>query len=180
MFLMHNEKEMLLSNKRKLPTGVYTNEEFLLHVKYNRDMLHLIYHLAKSLPQYREKSRLDGDCLVINRTRYRVEDIHNLPADLVAYKAAEKSNDTHLVFAGELILYSNFHKSMFIINSQKFHSSEQWVQYQKALTFGDSFIANKILNSETPLKYKHLSYHINGLDQDKWQNEGYEVCFDRI
>ena len=79
----------------------------------------------KSLPQYREKSRLEGDRLVINGKCYGVDEILNLPPDLAAYRAAEKSNDTHIVFSSELSPYSNFHPSPFIVNGQKFHSHEQ-------------------------------------------------------
>ena len=53
--------------------------------------------------------------MVVNGLRYGADDIANLPMDLTAYRAAEKSNDTHLVFAGELRPYSNFHPSPFII-----------------------------------------------------------------
>ena len=41
-----------------------------------------------------------NDKLIINGKSYGVEDIPTLPPDLAAYKAAEKSNDTQLVFAG--------------------------------------------------------------------------------
>ena len=106
-----------------------------------------------------------------------MDDIPNLPQDLAAYKAAEKTNDTHLVFARDLSPYSNFHCSPFEINSQQFHSAEQWIQYQKALMFGDSYMANRILLADTPMECKQLSYKINGVDREKWQSDGYEVCF---
>ena len=104
----------------------------------------------------------------------------NLPPDLAAYKAAEKSNDSHLVFSGDLSPYSNLHRSPFTLNGQIFHSAEQWIQYQKALTFGDSFTANQILQTGTPMECKRLSYKINGVDNEKWKNEGYEVCYDGV
>ena len=106
-----------------------------------------------------------------------MDDIPNLPTDLATYKDAEKTNDTHLVFARDLSPYSNFHHSPFEINSQKFHSAEQWIQYQKALMFGDSYTANRILLADTPMECKQLSYKINGGDHEKWQSDGYEVCF---
>ena len=90
-----------------------------------------IYRLAKSIPHYHNKCRLSNDKLIINGIAYQIEDLSKLPADLAAYKAAEKSNDTHLVFAGELSPYSNFHHSPFVVKGQQFHSNEQWVQYQK-------------------------------------------------
>ena len=139
-----------------------------------------IYRLAKSIPHYRDKCGLSNDKLIISGTAYQIEDLSKLPADLTAYKAAEKSNDTHLVFAGELSPYSNFHHSPFVVNGQHFHSSEQWVQYQKEFTFGGSFTANQLLQCETPLECKELSYNINGVDRDKWMSVGYELCFNGI
>ena len=117
---------------------------------------------------------------MINGTTYKVEDIPNLPLDLAAYKAAEKSNDSHLVFSGDLSPYSNLHRRSFTLNGQIFHSAEQWIQYQKALMFGDSFTANQILQTETPMECKRLSYKINGVDRKKWRNEGYEICYDSV
>ena len=179
-FMKRDDKEALLSCKRKLPNGIYAYEEYPLHIKQNQDQLGLILKLAKTLPQYREKSRLERDILIIHGTRYSINDLANLPSELAAYQLVEKSNETHLVLAGELSPYSNFHPSSFIINGQCFHSSEQWVQYQKALTFGDNFMVNKILNSETAIECKCLSYQINSVDNDKWCNEGYEVCYNGI
>ena len=175
-----DDKEMFLSNKRTLPDGIYANEEFPIHIKQNRDRLRPILHLAKSLPQYREKSKMVSDKLIINGISYGIDDIHTLPPELAAYKAAEKLNETHLVFAGELSPYSNLHKSPFTINGQEFHSSEQWIQYQKALSFGDSYTANLILQSDSALDCKRLSYQIKGVDIEKWHNEGYDLCFDGV
>ena len=160
--------------------GIFANEEYPLHIKQNWDRLRPILRLAKSLLQYQDKCRLTGDCLVINGTTYKVGDIPNLPPDLVAHKAAEKSNESHIVFVGDLSPYSNLHRSPFTINGQMFHSAEQSIQYQKALTFGDSYTANQILQSKTPMECKKLSYKINGVDNEKWKNEGYEVCYDGV
>ena len=113
-----------------------------------------ILRLARSIPHYADKSKLIQDRLIINDMTYKVEDIPALPNDLVAHKAAEKSNNTHLVFTGDLSPYSNFHHSPFEINGQQFHSAEQWIQYQNALMFGDSYMANRILTAETPLECK--------------------------
>ena len=152
-FAKHDDKESFLSNKRQLPSGIFADEEFPLHMKCNQDHLRPIFHLAKSLPQYCGKCKMVNDKLIVNGTAYKVKERPNLPPDLSAYKAAEKSNDTHIVFAGDLSPYSNLHVSPFIVNGLHFHSSEQWIQYQKALTFGDSFTANLILQTETPMEF---------------------------
>ena len=95
------------------------------------------------MPQCREKSKMVADKLFIKGISYGVDDIPTLPPELAAYKAAERSNETHLVFAGELSPYSNMH-----------HSSKQWIQYQKALAFGNSYTANLILQSDSALDCK--------------------------
>ena len=82
------------------------------------------------------------DRLIINGVTYKVDDIPNLPPDLAVYKAAEKTNDTHLVFTGDLSPYLNMHISPFTLNGQQFHSAEQWIQCQKELMFGDIYTAN--------------------------------------
>ena len=92
--------------------------------------------------------------LIVSGTPYKVEDIPNLQPDLATYKATEKSNDTHLVFVGDLSPYSNMNLSPFTLNDQYFHSAEQWIQYQKVLTFGDRYTANKILQAEMPMECK--------------------------
>ena len=111
----------------------------------------------KSLPQYREKSKMVSDKLIINGISYGIDNIHTLPLELAAYKAAEKSNETHLVFAGELSPYSNLHKSSFTINGQEFHSSEQWIQYQKPWLWRQLHCKLNT-KTESALDCKQLSY----------------------
>ena len=124
-----------MSNKQNLPAGIYANNEYPIHVKQIRNRLWPILRYAKSLPDYKDKSRLDGDKLVINGMRYGIGNIHKLPSDLSAYRAAAKSDDETIAFHGELSLYSNFHLSPFTINNETFHSAKQWIQYQKCLMF---------------------------------------------
>ena len=89
-------------------------------------------------------------------------------------------NDTHIIFSRELSPYSNFHPCNFVIDDQTYHSSEQYIQYQKALTFGDSYVTNKILKTDTAMECKCLSYQINGVDAECWKNEGYDICYEGI
>ena len=179
-FKLRDDKELFLSCKCKLPAGIYANEEYPIHIKRTRNRLLPILRLAKSQPEYREKSKLDGDSLLINGTRYTIDDLDRLPPDIATHKAAEKMNETHIVFSGELSPYSNFHPCSFIIDDQTYHSSEQYIQYQKALTFGDSYVANKILKTDTAIECKRLSYQINGVDVEHWRNEGYNICYEGI
>ena len=79
------------------------------------------------MAEYKENCRMEGEKLIINSTKYGIEDLGKLPSNLSAYLAAEKSNEDTIVFHGELSPYSNFHRSVFIVNNERFHSSEQWI-----------------------------------------------------
>ena len=123
---------------------------------------------------------MENDQLVIDGIRYSIDDIGRHPEELAVYKSAEKSNQDVLAFHGEFSPYSNFHCNEFTINSQLFHSSEQFIQYQKVLMSGDSYTANKILLRDSPLEAKKLGYKINGFDINRWKNDGYSICLERI
>ena len=51
-FTIRDDKELFLLSKRKLPSGIYPNEELPAHVKRRRDRLMPIFKLAKSIPHY--------------------------------------------------------------------------------------------------------------------------------
>ena len=103
-----------------------------------------------------------------------------IPEEIAAYKSAQKMDDHTIAFHGEFSPFSNFHPSRFTVNHQSFHSSEQFLQYQKALMFGDSMVVNQILQCEHAYKAKRLGYHINGFDMKRWANDGYSLCLDGI
>ena len=84
-FVTRDDKESFLSGKHKLPSGIFASEELPPHIKKRRDRLLPVYHLAKSLPEYRDKCRLTGDKLVINGISYWIEDISKLAPDLAAF-----------------------------------------------------------------------------------------------
>ena len=56
-----------------------------------------------------------------------MENIGELPIEIVAYQAAEKQNDTTLVFYGELSPFSNFHPSPFAMDGIQFASVEHYI-----------------------------------------------------
>ena len=167
-FQCKDDKQCLLKSKRNLPARVYLNEEFPAHMKRNQDILRPILKLAKSIPEYQERCRMQGDKLLINGTHYSMNDLARLPPELATFKAAQKTDSESIVFHGELSPYSNFHYTPFKIDGQEFSTSEHYIQYCKAMYFRDKFTANAILNSSTPYEAKKLSYQINGINTGKW------------
>ena len=179
-FSKYDDKEAIMKNKKNLLDGIYTNDEYLMNVKRNRNKLRPIFRLAKGLPHYREKCHMSGDKLIINGVSYTINDLNKLLSDLAPYLAAQKENAEYIAFHGELSLWSNFHRSPFVLNGQQYHSAKQWIQFQKAMLFSDSNTANQILQSSTPQECKRLSYCIHGINHDKWRNEGFDLCLDGI
>ena len=117
---------------------------------------------------------------MINRVNYGIQDIPRLPPELATYKAAQKEEENYIAFHGELSPNSNLHRCKFTVNNHTNHSSEQWIQFQKVMLFGDSFTANQILTCSTPYEAKHLGYQINGYDAHRWRQDGYNLCLDGI
>ena len=169
-FQRKEDKDKLMKGKQNLPMGVYVNEEFPLHIKRARDRLCPILKYIKTKPAYKDKCKIQGDKLIVDGVKYSMDNIGELPTEIAAFKVAKKSNDSHTVFHGELSPYSNFHPGKFTLDDLVFPTAEHYIQYQKALLFGDSITANSILKSATALDVKRLSYRIvnfnNGLEMD--------------
>ena len=97
--------------------------------------------------------------------KYLMDNISNLPQDIAAYKAAERCNDSHIIFHGELSPYSNFHLAKLTIDEVEFPSAEHYIKYQKSLFCRDSVTANQILKSESMLEAKKMSYRIKNFSR---------------
>ena len=144
--------EFLLENRKQLPRGVFVDREYSEEVERERRLLRPILKKAKSLREYKMKSKLEGGKLIIQGKSYSSKTVHLLPEPLTGYNVTSKESDSHVGFFGELNPLSNFHPAPFTHEGITFHSSEQWIQYQKAKLFNDEHTAQKILESDTALK----------------------------
>ena len=179
-FQKREDKEFVLTLKCHMPPGIYADNEYPPHIKRCRDRLRLILQLAKKNPTYRDKSKLENDKLVINRTIYTLNDLHRLPEELSANKAAERQNKQYLAFHGEFSPLSNFHPSPFKIGTQKFHCTSQYIQYKKAMHFRDHLTANQIIQCADAFEVKRLGYRVSGFDMQQWKEYGYDLCIEGI
>ena len=102
--------------------------------------------------------------------------MHKLPEDLAPYEAAQHENQEYRAFHGKHSPWSNFHPSPFVIDGHCYHNTEQWIQFSGTMLFGGSSVANKILQADTPQECKCLSYQINGVVNDKWKADSFEIC----
>ena len=63
---------------------------------------------------------------------------------------------------------SNWYISYFNVDDIEFSSMEQYMMYQKALRFGDTKIADKILATDDVAKIKKLGREVQGYDDSVW------------
>ena len=116
-----------------------------------------ILRLAKTRPEYKGKCKLDEDVLVVQGKRYTTNCLHQLPDDINGYRASSKESDNTIAFFGELNPMSNFHTAHFELDGVHYNNSEQYIQEQKALHFGDYDVAKQIRAAKTALECKDIA-----------------------
>ena len=163
-----------------LTGGLYVDREFNPETENSRRILRPILRAAKMKPEYRYKSRMENDKLVIDSKRYGINDLNQLPQKLHPFEVTTKSNEETLGFFGELCPFSNFFPVQFTHEGIKYHSSEQLIQYKKAVYCGDKTTAVKILGAKNAISCKQLAYQIQNYDHRGWIDAANELCRDGI
>lgn len=79
-------------------------------------------------------------------------------SDVIGFYLAEQQN-------GYL---SNWYPAPFYLDGVRFENSEQYMMYRKAIQFGDTEIAMKILQSGTPDEAKRLGRQVHGYVDKVW------------
>jgi len=73
-------------------------------------------------------------------------------------------------------IYSQWYQSPMTIDGITYVTAEQYMMHQKALLFGDTEIADKILLTSHPRDQKELGRSVKNFDKTKWD----ESCFDIV
>lgn len=60
-------------------------------------------------------------------------------------------------------------------SSMTFLTTEQYMMYHKAITFGDHGIADKIMRANQPYEQKKLGRQVKGFDAKKWNRVREEI-----
>ena len=125
---------------------------------------------------------MEGLTLVIKGWTYNSSNLHLLPDDINGYCGTSRIDENEKVigFFGELNPLSNFHPTKFTINGITYHSSEQFIQHQKSVIFGDRSAEMMILMDETPLECKAVSRNITNFNPSTWKDNAKATCIPGI
>ncbi|MDX9695402.1 MAG: NADAR family protein [Bacteroidales bacterium] len=82
--------------------------------------------------------------------------------------------DKYVFFYGGI--YSNWYPCEFTWRGISFNCSEQAMMWAKAMVFGDSESAKKIMETEFPSEQKKLGRKVKGFDPNAWE----QVCVDIV
>ena len=72
---------------------------------------------------------------------------------------------------------SNWYHSVFTVDEITFSSMEQYMMYEKALTFGDTEIAARVLDVTDPAEIKALGRQVKNYDDAHWNGRRQLVVY---
>lgn len=75
---------------------------------------------------------------------------------------------------------SNWFMCNFTVNGKNYDCVERYMMYQKAVLFGDSVTAKKILNAPSPAAIKKLGREVRGFDSNVWDAHKLNIVYDAV
>jgi ribA/ribD-fused uncharacterized protein len=73
--------------------------------------------------------------------------------------------------------FSQWDSSTIVINDRTYTCCEQYMMYKKALLFGDSYTAGKILSTSSPREQKKLGREVSNFNPDIWASVARDIVF---
>ena len=171
-----SDADHLFENKIRLGQGIFADPEYCQETERERQYLRPILKQCRRLDDYKGVCKMEGTTLKIKGKCYTRENLHQLPEEVSAFASTSKSNDNTLGFFGELNPLSNFHVCCFEWNGIRFHSSEQFIQYQKAMLFKDQKTADLIMKCTTAWECKQMATSVLNFSANEWNSKAKELC----
>ena len=171
-----SDADHLFENKIRLGQGIFADREYCQETEQERQYLRPILKQCRCLDDYKGVCKMEGTMLKIKGKHYTRENLHQLPEEVSPFASTSKSNDNTLGFFGELNPLSNFHVCCFEWNGIQFHSSEQFIQHQKAMLFNDQKMADLIMKCTTARECKQMATSVLNFSANEWNSKAKELC----
>ena len=179
------EVQCVLRNRKKLPRGVFVNEDLPEEWVDRRKILKPIFNAAKKVDKLRSGMKLVKDRLTIDGRTYTVAPVNNVYdvnaiIDLPATCQRFDDQTGTLLFFGSHSPYSNLYPCSFVLDNVKYNSVEQYLQSEKAKLFDDDVVAAKIMKEPNPYKIKKLGSKIKKFNVQKWKSVKKQVAYKAV
>ncbi len=181
-FKDYEERSAILAGKKAFDANIFVNADLPQEWSYAQRALKPIVKLTEGTP-YAGKNKFGkprvtciAGVLKIDNKKYGLHNLDTLPKEINFWSNNIRSTLVLLVWFGLLSPFSNFFYSPMILRKKYFKWAEQFIQYVKAIMFGDEFTARRILFAKDPYECKRLAYKIKGFDQGEWDKAAPGVC----
>ena len=123
-FMDQRDKDTDWRNRKKLRgTDIYLKEDLPNSME---DAMRILIPIHKEALRLNKKSNLVRDHIYIDGTRYTIDVLDKLPAELQLSTLSKKETPEHIFFWGKDHPFSNFHPCMFYENGERFVCAEQY------------------------------------------------------
>ena len=119
-------------------------------------------------PNFKHKVRLSADKLVLDNNVYTIDTLHTLPEYLQPKNVFTPSNESAVCFFTDASPLSNHYLSDMVVGQYKYNCMEQFLMHSKAVKFGDSDSATKILRESRPAAQKSMGSKVAGYNEEEW------------
>ena len=182
-FNWFQDLQLVLRNRKKLPKGIFVNEDFPEVWVERRRVLKPIFNATKRTESLKDKTFLWKDTLIINGKVFTVGPTMNvLDANELFDVAAtcQRSDEKTILFLGVHSVFSNLHPSGFRIGNTTFNCAEQMIRSEKAALFNDDVTQAKIMLESNPFRIKKLGSKVRNFKQDAWRKVAKRVTYEAV
>ena len=171
-FLSFKDRETVWSKRGKLKTTkIRLSEDFPPEINRERKILYPILKKAETLDTVKT-AKLSMNKLYIDKKEYTCRNLCELPPSLRPENLATKRDNGVTIFASRSSFLSNLYSDAeIIIDGQTYRSTEQYLQYQKALRHKNDALASKIKHEGDPYKLMSLGRKVTGVNDANWLTE---------
>ena len=113
-FMYKTDTDYILRNRKYLNSKVFVNKEYCKEIEDSRRKLRPYLTVARKLPRYLHKCKLENDVLVLRGVNYTTDDLHRLPTELSGFNISSRNENNVFGYFGSMNPLSNFHPAPFL------------------------------------------------------------------
>ena len=139
---------------RMRESGITVMEDFPDEINNRRQMFSTVLKAAYQSPHY--KAKLVVDKLLLNGKMYSIDELDQLPEDLLPHNLATITQDNVTAFYSRSSVFSNHFACRFEVDGVTYSSLGQFFMHKKAKMFGDTATAAQVIKTNNPVAAKAL------------------------